>query len=106
MGRRRQSITPSMRMEIAERHGGSRYAQIAITCTYCPSVIVIDWREGDRVRFRDADGRLTPELDHVDPLALGGPHTTENLVPACMRCNRSKGARRLANDLANARAND
>jgi hypothetical protein len=26
-------------------------------------------------------------------VALGGPHTVGNLVPACLRCNRSKGAR-------------
>ena len=32
-------------------------------------------------------------LDHVNPLARGGLHTPRNLVPACERCNLSKGAK-------------
>ncbi len=32
--------------------------------------------------------RLTQ--DHVIPLALGGPHTASNIVPACSRCNKRK----------------
>lgn len=35
------------------------------------------------------------EMDHVDPVALGGFHTIDNVVPACQRCNRSKHARPL-----------
>lgn len=31
-------------------------------------------------------------LDHVKPLAAGGPHCLANLRPACMRCNRRKNA--------------
>jgi len=34
--------------------------------------------------------RLT--MDHVIPLSRGGSHTKENVVPACSRCNSSKGA--------------
>lgn len=33
--------------------------------------------------------------DHVFPLARGGAHEIENLVPACARCNMSKGAKTL-----------
>jgi hypothetical protein len=32
-------------------------------------------------------------IDHVIPLALGGPNTVENLVIACEFCNKSKGAK-------------
>lgn len=32
-------------------------------------------------------------IDHVVPLARGGQHTITNLVPACARCNLSKGAK-------------
>lgn len=32
-------------------------------------------------------------LDHVKPLAAGGPHCLSNLRPACRSCNSSKGAR-------------
>lgn len=31
-------------------------------------------------------------MDHVVPIALGGPHSISNVVPACAFCNRSKGA--------------
>jgi 5-methylcytosine-specific restriction endonuclease McrA len=30
--------------------------------------------------------------DHIMPLALGGEHSTANLVPAGAECNMSKGA--------------
>lgn len=36
-----------------------------------------------------------PELDHVVPLAKGGPHTYRNVRCACRACNRDKGARLL-----------
>lgn len=39
--------------------------------------------------------RLT--FDHAIPLAKGGTHTIENLVPACLKCNLSKGAKLLEN---------
>lgn len=29
-------------------------------------------------------------FDHVVPLSRGGPHTIENLVPSCVRCNTTK----------------
>lgn len=34
-------------------------------------------------------------VDHVVPLARGGLHHPDNLVPACLRCNSSKGAKLL-----------
>lgn len=33
-------------------------------------------------------------VDHVVPLARGGPHTADNLQALCFSCNASKGARR------------
>lgn len=38
------------------------------------------------------DGKRGLHLDHVIPLALGGPDTLENLVGACAKCNRAKWA--------------
>lgn len=35
------------------------------------------------------------EMDHVEPLARGGAHEPENVVPACTACNSSKKARTL-----------
>jgi 5-methylcytosine-specific restriction endonuclease McrA len=34
-------------------------------------------------------------FDHVIPLSRGGTHERANLVPACVRCNLSKGAKLL-----------
>lgn len=34
-----------------------------------------------------------PCQDHVIPLSLGGPHTKENVVPACRSCNSKKGTK-------------
>jgi 5-methylcytosine-specific restriction endonuclease McrA len=34
-------------------------------------------------------------LDHVIPRSKGGPHTWENVITACERCNQSKGDRTL-----------
>lgn len=84
-----------MRVEVAERFGCGPGQVVQITCAYCPAPIFID-RRARRVHFLDEFGRYYPELDHVEPLYWGGPHVASNLVPACLRCNRSKGARRLA----------
>lgn len=34
-----------------------------------------------------------PTIDHVIPLAKGGLHVAENVVVACMKCNRKKSAK-------------
>lgn len=36
------------------------------------------------------------QADHVIPLTKGGRHSIGNLVPACSRCNQSKGSKFLA----------
>ena len=33
------------------------------------------------------------EVDHIQPVALGGTNDIENLVTACERCNKKKGSR-------------
>jgi 5-methylcytosine-specific restriction endonuclease McrA len=47
------------------------FAEYFGRCAYCP--------------------RPAETLDHVVPLALGGPHSAANLVPACNCCNTDKG---------------
>lgn len=34
-------------------------------------------------------------IDHIRPIAMGGPHSADNVVPACVACNSSKGAKTL-----------
>jgi 5-methylcytosine-specific restriction endonuclease McrA len=40
-------------------------------------------------------GKTRLTVDHIVPLALGGSHSIDNAVPACLSCNSSKGARPL-----------
>lgn len=56
-------------------------------CFYC----------GNPVRERKPGEDLLPEnqltKDHLVPLCVGGVDFISNIVPACLRCNRLKGAR-------------
>ncbi len=38
---------------------------------------------------------LSPELDHIVPLAVGGEHSYRNTACSCRECNMNKGARPL-----------
>ncbi|MEU6633832.1 HNH endonuclease [Streptomyces parvus] len=40
-------------------------------------------------------GESAEHLDHVMPLSRGGTDTEDNMVPACAKCNLSKGAKTL-----------
>lgn len=67
-------LTVQQWQAILERHGGK--------CVYCgrPDILLTK--------------------DHVIPLASGGRHTAENIVPACRRCNISKHSRTVDEFLA------
>ena len=52
-----------------------RAAEFGNRCAYCASLMRV------------------PEMDHIVPIASGGTHTMDNLVPACRRCNSSKSGR-------------
>lgn len=90
----RPAITQEMRRVVAARDGLVRGATAPTNCAYCGTDLLWTWTD-KRVRLLDAEGRSTPELDHVHSLFLGGPHEATNLVPSCLTCNRSKGAKRL-----------
>lgn len=55
------------------------------------------WDDADYAGCYWCDGAFTEadplHIDHLTPLALGGPHTVANLVPAHASCNASKGAK-------------
>lgn len=94
----RPAITKPMRAAVAERYGCHEGDLVIIGCAYCGDPIFIDRQTPRRVRFLDSWGRSYPELDHVEPLFWDGPHTADNLVPACLSCNRSKGPRQLTDE--------
>lgn len=58
-------VTESDWAQLVARHDGR--------CAYCSTVAPLT-------------------RDHVIPLARGGRHSIGNLLPACRRCNASKGA--------------
>lgn len=61
---------------------------------------VID-RAGNRCEYCQLaqDGQeATFHIDHVQPLALGGESTVENLALACVSCSLRKGVRASATD--------
>lgn len=58
---------------------------------YSRTAILARW--GHRCAYCSAPAS---HLDHVEPLSKGGTDTESNIVPACARCNLSKGAKTLA----------
>lgn len=69
---KRKNIGKKVRFEVFKRD--------SFTCQYC--------------------GRTPPkavlEVDHIIPVADGGKNDSDNLVSACIDCNRGKGARSLS----------
>jgi len=49
----------------------------AFTCTYCGRSALTD--------------PIVLEVDHINPVILGGSHEIDNLTTACKPCNRKKG---------------
>ena len=39
--------------------------------------------------------RVSLTIDHVVPLIMGGEHSIDNVLPACVSCNCSKGGKNL-----------
>lgn len=60
---------PVLRAELMERDKW--------TCRYCGEAVTA----------------TTATLDHIIPQSLGGPHTPENLMTACLTCNAIKSGR-------------
>ena len=46
---------------------------------------------GNRCYYCGCDGNM--QIEHRIPLSRGGTHWPANIVPACERCNKSKGAK-------------
>jgi len=58
---------------------------------------VIYDRDGHRCRYcGERVTALTRQVDHVVPASRGGTNDVENLVTACVACNRRKGSKTLS----------
>lgn len=73
-GRRRRALKNGATIEPVDE--AAIYEQAGYMCIYCGATEDL-------------------ALDHIVPLAGGGPHSEENLVVACRSCNSSKGAKPL-----------
>ena len=70
-----------------------RAAKRTLDAEYVHPLLVLEMHDGVcGICHGDVDP-LCFDLDHKVPLALGGPHTYENVQPAHPRCNQSKGAK-------------
>lgn len=66
--RSRMGVAAAVRLRVLERD--------QFTCRYCG----------------ETPPRYALEIDHVIPISAGGKTTDDNLVTACLPCNRRKGA--------------
>jgi hypothetical protein len=80
------------------RHHGVRYQPVPVKAVYNRD----DWRCQlcgckckRRATWSKIDGRIhpmSPTIDHIVPMSLGGHHEPGNLQTACFQCNTRKGA--------------
>lgn len=75
----------------------ARIAQVLATLTPQEWEAILD-AAGRSCIYCGSGERLS--MDHLTPLSRGGPHTAENVAPACRPCNSSKGARTVMEFLA------
>lgn len=68
----RKQLSKKIRFDVFKRD--------LFTCQYCgatpPSIVL--------------------EVDHINPIALGGNNSSDNLITSCFPCNRGKGANSLS----------
>ena len=79
------------RTKDARRRAITRHAATA-TLTTTDWLEIMEQQNG-RCHYCHKKRALT--MDHVMPLSRGGQHTPENVVGACMKCNRKKGSKVL-----------
>ncbi len=85
---------PEQARESSRRHQHLKRASAPIT-----DVTLGTWRElvelwDNCCAYCGTTTKMTQ--DHVRPLTRGGLHLASNLLPACLRCNQSKGYRLLS----------
>lgn len=88
--KKRKAIPEAVRRAVVRRDGGPDWLA---PCHYCGV-----WQSTPGAGGWGKPKRL--EFDHVIPVELGGSNHVDNIVLACQRCNRSKGWRRTAEEMA------
>lgn len=91
---KKKAVPALVRRQLAVRHGCFFGQRKKVKCHYCDKHGEIVWFEQTRghgwVSFVDL------EMDHVEPELRGGKTVLENLVLACLPCNRSKHFKTIA----------
>lgn len=97
--RKRSRKSPSARASKA-RSKALRRARKRIATVECFDPYEIFNRDGWRCyicgietpkRLRGTLDERAPELDHINPIALGGQHSRQNTACCCRKCNAAKG---------------
>jgi 5-methylcytosine-specific restriction endonuclease McrA len=90
--RRWAEKNPEQRRMVARLHSQRRRVALAATAD-----LVTDEAVQARIAYFGERcwccGEPWEQLDHVKPIAKGGPHLPANLRPICAPCNRSKSAK-------------
>ncbi len=71
----------------------ARYVKVPYRATVPLTRKAVFARDGGRCLYC---GATATSLDHVVPKSRGGPHTWENVVSACSRCNHVKADRAVS----------
>lgn len=88
---------PKRRAEVKQRAADHVHKRRAwISGTQAETITAKCWNEvleyfDNRCGYCGVQGKMSK--DHVIPLSKGGSHTLDNLVPACLHCNKTKQAR-------------
>lgn len=82
------------RTDVLEKNRVQRYVRRGVAGRYT----LAEWQErlgyfAGRCGYCGSHTKI--ERDHLVPILMGGTNDIENIVPACMTCNRSKGPRSL-----------
>ena len=85
------------RTSIARRR--ARIASVLATLTAVEWEAILD-AAGHACIYCGSQEKIT--LDHLTPISKGGDHTAENVAPACLPCNQSKGAKAVVEFLVEA----
>jgi hypothetical protein len=87
----RRSFSLKTKIALAERHGCAPDAGTKVICP-CGASGFIYW-VGPRTRIKGSRGWPVfqgLDIDHINPLSLGGGDELSNLQLLCPKCNRSK----------------
>ena len=93
---KKRSIPAKIRRDLAQKHGCSPGSSVKTPCAYCGFVGDIHWTVQPTDRGPGWVSFVGLEMDHVIAELSNGDATIENIVLACLPCNRSKGAKSLA----------